>query len=184
LPIAYTDRKLRLVAGFLLLLASLGYVWDANATHEADHRYVLSGYVRDSVGLPIPGAKLVLEHKGGEKKSIKTNEEGYYEVLFHLHNSNLGDEIILKYGETVKKHKVSFDPKDKFTNRGVSIDFGAPGKEGAVVWIYLTGGVLALFACLVYFGLLRKPKRAGWGLTVGKGASGSKKSKRRKKRAS
>ena len=108
--------------------------------------------------MPIPGATVLLEHKGGEKKSIKTNDQGYYEVLFHLHNSNLGDEIILNLGEVTKKHKVKFDPEDKFTNRGVGIDFGAPGKDGAKVWIYLTGGTIVLFGFLLYSGFFKKKK--------------------------
>jgi len=101
---------------------------------------------------------VLLEHKGGEKKSVKTNEQGYYEVLFHLHNTNLGDQIIVKFGETEKKHKVEFNPEDKFTNRGVEISFGAPGKEGAAFWIYITGGTLGLFGVFLYFTFVKNVK--------------------------
>lgn len=142
----------------LALFVLLGFFETAFATHEADHRYVLSGYVRDTNGVPIPAATVLLEHKGGEKKSVKTNDQGYYEVLFHLHNNNLGDEIILKFGETTKKHKVKFDPDDQFTNRGGEIDFGAPGKDEAKIWIYLTGGTIGLFGFLLYLGFFRKKK--------------------------
>ncbi len=128
------------------------------ATHEADHRYVITGYVRDSIGVPIPSANLVLEHKGGEKKKVKTNSEGYYEILFHLHNDSLGDQILVSYGETTRKHKVQFDVDDKFTHRGAQIDFGAPGKEGAAVWIYLTIGSV-IFLGVVLLGTFRKKNK-------------------------
>ncbi|MFQ5542748.1 MAG: hypothetical protein ACE5FY_00175 [Nitrospiria bacterium] len=102
-----------------------------------------------------------MEHKGGEKKSIKTNNDGYYEILFHLHNSNLGDQIIVKYGENKIKHRVEFDPDDKFTNRGAELNFGAPGKESGNFWIYLTGGGILVFLPFVYRGFFGKKKVVG-----------------------
>lgn len=104
----------------------------------------------------MPHASLGLEHKGGEKKNVKTNEDGYYEVLFHLHNDNLGDEIIIKYGEKTKTHKVQFDPEDSVSHRGADIDFGAPGKEGAKLWIFLTIIFLVGMGVGVYFVLFKK----------------------------
>ena len=147
-------------SGGVALAVFVLLVQGALATHEADHRYVVSGYVRDQRGVPIENAVVRLSHKGGEKKEVRTNSSGYYEVLFHLHNENLGDEIIIQYGDVTKRHEVVFDPEDKFTPRGVEVSFGAPGKKGAVVWIYLTIASLALFGAVLYFGLLKnRPKR-------------------------
>lgn len=138
---------------FLLLTLAQTVVF---AEHEPDHRYLVSGYVRNEVGVPMGGVDVLLEHKGGEKKKATTNSDGYYEVRFHLHNPNLGDEILVTVGEETKTHKVQFDPEDGLAFRGGDVDFGAPGKAGASAWIYLTGISLAVMSYLVYRMLFQK----------------------------
>lgn len=138
---------------FLLILPQVAF-----ATHESDHRYVVSGYVRDASGTPLKGTSVELEHKGGEKKKIITGNGGYYEVLFHLHNENLGDEILVKVGETEKKIKVLFDPEDKAAARGDTVDFGA-SPVNTDTWVYLTGTSLLLLSVVLYFGLIRNTKK-------------------------
>lgn len=128
------------------------------ATHEPDHRYFVSGYVRDESGNPREKVSVSLEHKGGEKQKATTDRRGYYETLFHLHNENLGDEIIVKVGEEVKKVTVAFDPGDHFSERRGTVDFGAPGKPSSD-WMYWTGGVTLLIGVVVYFGLFRKKRK-------------------------
>ncbi|MBI3804588.1 MAG: carboxypeptidase regulatory-like domain-containing protein [Nitrospirae bacterium] len=145
---------------FIFVLSLLGISPNpAFATHEADHRYVVSGYVRDAEGNALKGVDVLLEHKGGEKQKTTTNGFGYYEALFHLHDDNLGDEIIVTVGSEVKKAPVTFTPGDRVTHRGATIDFGAPGKESPYAWIYWTGGSAFLIA-IVYFGFFRKKKKA------------------------
>ena len=128
------------------------------ATHEADHRYTVSGYVRDEAGKPIPNLSVALEHKGGEKKIAVTDRRGHYETLFHLHSDNAGDEMIVTAGSEIKKIKVAFDPEDRFTDRRGGVDFGAPGKPESD-WIYWTGGAGLLVGVGVYFGFFRKKRK-------------------------
>ena len=142
---------------FILSLISLSPK-PALATHEADHRYVVSGYVRDAEGNALKGVDVLLEHQSGQKQKVTTNGYGYYEALFHLHDDNLGDEITVTSGTEVKKVKVSFTPGDKVTYRGATVDFGAPGKASPYSWVYWTGGV-GFLAVMVYFGLFRKKKK-------------------------
>lgn len=132
------------------------------------------------MGVPISDATVLFEHKGGEKKEVKTGSKGYYEVLFHLHNDNLGDEIVIKFGDTSKKHKVSFDPDDTVSHRGAEVDFGAPGKEGAKIWIYITAGTLVVFVPVLYFGFFRKSKKPQ--IEIMEKKRERKKKKKRKKR--
>lgn len=139
----------------LFFLASPGSV---SATHEADHRYTVSGYVRDAAGTPLSGLNITLEHKGGEKKIRVTDRRGYYEVLFHLHDDNAGDEVIVAVGNETKKLTVAFDPEDRFTDRRGQVDFGAPGKDSENSWIYWTGGMLFVGA-VIYLGFFRKKKK-------------------------
>ncbi len=59
---------------FLIFILSLINILPnpAFATHEADHRYVISGYVRDAEGNALKGAEVLLEHKGGQKEKVIT----------------------------------------------------------------------------------------------------------------
>lgn len=146
---------------FLFVFFLLGFSESVVATHEADHRYVISGYVRDEAGAAIENARVHLEHKGGEKKKVNTNGSGYYEILFHLHNDSLGDEIIVRVGEVEKRIKISFDKEDSVTPRGDSVDFGAEAK-GADLWQYLTYVSLLIMVLALYIGKrqLDKKKKA------------------------
>lgn len=153
-----------IIAGFHFLLIVLFIPTEiAFAVHEADHRYTISGYIRDEGGNPMPRINVILEHKDGQTKKTTTNRRGYYEALFHLHNENLRDEIIVKAGDEVKKITVAFDPKDRRSERVGRVDFGAPGKGleqeeySEYGWIYWTAAaLLAVSAYLVFF---RKKKR-------------------------
>jgi LPXTG-motif cell wall-anchored protein len=106
---------------FLLLL-----VRPVFAEHEADHRYTVKGYVRDAAGKAKEATPVVVEHKG-DKKSATTDGRGYYEVRYHLHDANKGDEIIVTTGGEVKKIAVDLIPGDHMTERIGRVDFGAPG---------------------------------------------------------
>jgi hypothetical protein len=145
---------------FLIFILSLVNISPkpAFATHEVDHRFIVSGYVRDAEGNALKGVDVLLEHKGGQKEKVTTNSFGYYEALFHLHDDNLGDEITVTVGTEVKKVPITFKAGDKITHRGATADFGAPGKSSPFTWIYWTGGV-GLLAAIVYFGLFRKKKK-------------------------
>lgn len=145
---------------FLIFILSLVNIspTPAFATHEVDHRFIVSGYVRDGEGNALKGVEVLLEHKGGQKEKVTTNGFGYYEALFHLHDDNLGDEITVTAGTEVKKVPVAFKAGDKVTHRGAAADFGAPGKTSPFTWIYWTGGI-GLLAAIVYFGLFRKKKK-------------------------
>ncbi|MFQ5588548.1 MAG: hypothetical protein ACE5F7_06885 [Nitrospiria bacterium] len=153
-----TKRIIGAVFAAAILLGGKSFLF---ATHEADHRYVVSGQVRDDAGWPRKDVVVSLQHKGGEKKTARTDEAGRYEVLFHLHNENLGEEIIVSAGNDEKTIKIAFDPEDKFTNRGDSVDFGAPRSGGEVSGSSLAAGILlAVFVgSYVVFSKKRKRKR-------------------------
>ena len=130
------------------------------AMHEADHRYMVSGYVRDEQGNGKPNVAVTVEHKGGQKEQIKSGSSGYYEVVLHLHNDNLGDEIIVAAGAEVKRVTVTFDPKDGHTDRSSRVDFGAKEKEKPFVYWLATGGGGLLLCAAIYFALFKKKKQS------------------------
>ncbi|MEK7748316.1 MAG: carboxypeptidase-like regulatory domain-containing protein [Nitrospirota bacterium] len=142
---------------FFFLLFLIGWAVEGFATHEADHRYTVSGFVRDTKGDVRPGVSVSLQHKGGQKHLVKTTSAGYYEVMFHLHNENVGEEVLVTVDKEVKKVVLAFDPEDKFSSRRGDVDFGAPGKESPIPYGWAAGGVL-LAASAVFF-LIKKNKK-------------------------
>ncbi len=128
--------------------------------HEMDHRYTVLGYVRNEQGEGKTGIAVTVEHKGGEKQQTKTDSSGYYEILFHLHNANLGDEMIITAGTEVKTVVTAFDPEDKFADRKSQVDFGAKEKEQPLRYWLVVGGVAVLLCGAIYFSLIKKKRQS------------------------
>ncbi|MBI3995306.1 MAG: carboxypeptidase regulatory-like domain-containing protein [Nitrospirae bacterium] len=107
----------------LILIASPVF-----ATHEADHRFIVHGTVRDDHGNPVADAKvIVVDPRVDQGMTAFTDRNGGYEALLHLHDTDLGDEIIVTALEQRKTVRAEFDPGDKVTVRKARVDFGAPG---------------------------------------------------------
>ena len=163
---------LRCLLWVLLLLTIPSSAW---ATHEADHRFVVFGYVRDQSGQPVPDAKVkVLDARVNVGATAFTDDQGKYEALLHLHKDNLGDEIQVTALDETKTLKASFDPEDKVSARKVQVDFGAPAAEepsdSAMLWVYAVGAAL-IVSVFLYRRRLGK-KRA---VALSKGWKGKKK---------
>lgn len=127
------------------------------ATHAQDHRYAVSGYVNDAQGKPLSAVIVTIEHKGGEKKIATTDSEGFYEMAFHLHDHNVGDQVTVTAHGEEKKLAITFDPEDKFAVRQGRVDFGAVNKNRRWGWFY---PVLAIMGGVgVYFALFAKRKK-------------------------
>ena len=138
------------------------------ATHEMDHRFAISGHVRDKDGKPVRDAKVQARDLRDQKIDPVTSYSdgsGFYKLLLHLHNSNAGDPIQISVKDErsgldeVKKIRAEFDPANKHTERQVKVEFwpetetsgggsgGIVGTEDASkLWLYGTGGVLVAAA--------------------------------------
>ena len=142
-----------------------GAVW---ATHEMDHRFTVSGYVRDKDGKPVKDIRVSVRDMGDPSVDPVTtyaDGSGYYKALLHLHNKNAGDSIQVSakdersgFDES-KKIRAEFNPGDRHTERQAQVDFGpesgkSAGGSGGVVgtedastlWLYGAGGVLVAAA--------------------------------------
>ena len=149
------------------VLVSLISVWALSpavvwATHETHHRYTVYGYVRDAKGSAIQDAKvMVVDARLGEGSTAFTDRSGYYEVLLHLHNENMGDEISITTPDETKKINATFNPADMTTERKVQVDFGPiPTEEPSspsTVWMYGAGAAL-LIAAFLYWGVYSRKK--------------------------
>jgi len=102
-----------------LLLASPG-----EATHEVDHRYLVLGYVRDGAGRPLPRLPVrVVREKTGLAYQAESDAEGFYLVVVHFHDEDLGDSLLVTAGPATIRVRASFEPRDAKTHRGTRIDF-------------------------------------------------------------
>lgn len=139
------------------------------ATHEIDHRFVVSGYVRDKAGRPVKDARVLVRDLGDQSvdpAATYADGGGYYKVIIHLHDKNAGDTVLVSAKDEragfdeIKKIRAEFDPKDRHTERRATVNFGpesantSAGGVGGIVgtedapqyWVYGVGGVLVLAA--------------------------------------
>ena len=151
----------------MYILVSFILVWVlfpsiVRATHETNHRFTVYGYVRDAKGSAIQDAKvMVVDNRIGEGATAFTDRSGYYEVLLHLHNQNLGDEVSITTPDETKTINASFDPADMATERKVQVDFGPMPTEKPsspiTLWMYGAGGAL-IIAAFLYWGVYSRKK--------------------------
>ncbi len=148
------------LVGFFLAAFPVA-VW---ATHEADHRFTVEGFVCGSSGQPSPNVEVVVKDTHVSiGATVSTDEDGYYKAILHLHNDNLGDPVLVIAGNEEQRIKVQFDPKDLETERKVQVNFGSGCEKtigGPPRWVYYGSG-MGVAAAVVFAGLkwLRKRRR-------------------------
>lgn len=147
------------------------------ATHEVDHRFVVSGYVRAMDGSPRADVKVVVAHpRTNLSEAVLTDRSGHYSALLHLHDADAGDPVTVTAGEDTKTIRAEFDPKDHHTPRLAQADFGpaaSSNDSGVPVWQYAVAGAVVAGA-LAYYWRARasRARRASRG-----GGSGRRKTK-------
>lgn len=118
------------------------------ATHEADHRFTVEGFVCGPDGTGRPGVEvLVKDTRVSYGQTVTTNGDGYYTATFHLHNDNLGDPLFIEAGGEQQNQKVLFDPKDLEAERRIQVNFGSGcihDPSAPPVWVLSTVGVAAV----------------------------------------
>jgi hypothetical protein len=118
------------------------------ATHEADHRFTVEGFVCRADGTGSPGVEvLVKDTRISYGQTVTTDGDGYYKATFHLHNDNLGDPLFIEAGGEQQNQKVQFDPKDLEAERRIQVNFGKGcirDPSAPPVWVLSTVGVAAV----------------------------------------
>ena len=133
---------------WVLSIAMLGgFPSIVSATHEADHRFTVEGFVCGANGKSSPNIDvLVKDTKISYGQIVKTDGSGYYKAAFHLHNDNLGDPLLIEANGQQQQQKVTFDPKDLETERIIQVNFGAgciQDRSSTQLWVYLGSGAVA-----------------------------------------
>lgn len=136
-----------------------------SATHEADHRFTVEGFVCGADGKGSANIDvLVKDTRISYGQIVKTDGDGYYKAAFHLHNDNLGDPLLIEARGEQQQQKVSFDPKDLEAERRIQVNFGAGcihDRESVPLWVYIIGlgAVAAAVGGFVGVGLIRSWRR-------------------------
>ncbi|MDE3039875.1 MAG: hypothetical protein KGJ82_04785 [Nitrospirota bacterium] len=133
---------------WILAIAMVGGIPSVvSATHEADHRFTVEGFVCGADGKGSANIDvLVKDIRISYGQIVKTDGNGYYKAAFHLHNDNLGDPLLIEARGEQQQQKVSFDPKDLEAERGIQVNFGAGcihDRESAPLAVYLGLGAVA-----------------------------------------
>lgn len=126
--------------GALLIQPAILY-----ATHEADHRFTVEGFVCGVDGKPSANIEvLVKDTRISYGQTVTTDESGYYKAAFHLHNDNLGDPLLVEAKGEQQNLKIQFDPKDLETERKIQVNFGSGcvhDREAPPAWLLMGLGV-------------------------------------------
>jgi hypothetical protein len=154
----------RSLVSVAILLLSLS--WSALATHEANHRYNVRGYVLDADRQPLVDVAVSVRLDGQSLGGARTDAKGFYSAHLHLHDGNIGQQLEIRAGDrtgtvrmrgargdlsSARVHYANFVGDDL-----VEEDLGSPGLP---VWAY--GGAVALLGtAALAWTYVRKRKRA------------------------
>ncbi len=120
-PVAETVRAVLRTALVMLSLAALG--GPAGATHAPDHRFIVIGYVIDGAGRALPDVPVVVTRvKTGLEYPTRTERDGLYFVIVHLHDEDEGDRLAISANGVSGEVLARFDVRDKRVERGTRVD--------------------------------------------------------------
>ena len=160
------SRRAGSVTAISWVALSLVFPSLVTATHEADHRFMVEGYVCGADGKPAPDVDvLVKDTKISYGQIVKTDGYGHYKATFHLHNENLGDPLLVEARGEQQNHKIQFDPKDLESDRKIQVNFGTGcDASSPPAWLWWGGGAIVAAAGGVvgmrFARLQRKQERA------------------------
>ena len=113
----------RSAVALLVLTALLGAATTARATHLPDHRFLVLGYVTDADGKPVAGARVIVTRlKTGLEHPTTTERDGFYLVVLHLHDENLGEALRVDAKGVKGEVRARFEVSDKKVERGTRVD--------------------------------------------------------------
>jgi hypothetical protein len=117
------------------------------ALHEVDHRFTVEGRICGDDGEGIGAVVVSVKNTRADiSGNGKTDSDGFYKVVLHLHNENQGDPLVVQAGEFEATGRVELDPDDPKTERIVTINLGQPCRAlpfWRQTWFF--AGLVALF---------------------------------------
>jgi hypothetical protein len=112
----------------LVLAAGLALGAPAGATHAPDHRFIVLGYVTDAGGQPVAGESIIVTRlKTGLEYRARTERDGFYMIVLHIHDADEGEQLSVAAGSTAYgRITARFDVSDKRVERGTRVDARGP----------------------------------------------------------
>jgi hypothetical protein len=111
------------LSGLVVILAASLATPPASATHRPDHRFLVLGFVTDSAGLPLAGARVVVTRlKTGLEYPTTTEDDGFFLAVLHLHDEDEGERLGLAVRGARAEVRARFDTHDKKVERGTRVD--------------------------------------------------------------
>jgi hypothetical protein len=96
----------------------------AEATHAADHRYVVLGYVQDTAGRPIADREVTVRRETtGLVYRTWTGSDGLFVLVVHVHDDDLLDRLLVRTTGAALPIEARFNPLEARVERGTRIDF-------------------------------------------------------------
>lgn len=113
---------LRAALGVLLVVGLIAP--PALAEHEAQYRYTVLGYVKDTAGRPRKGVGLeVTRQKTGLSYKGETDAAGLYVIVTRLADESRGEGLLVRAGPDSLRIAARLDPADHTSERGTRVDF-------------------------------------------------------------
>ena len=111
-----------------LLVAGAALGAPASATHAPDHRFIVLGYVADAAGQPLAGVPIIVtRQKTGLEYRARTERDGFYLVVLHIHDEDEGEQLSVSAGGTAYgRITARFDVAEKRLERGTRVDARGP----------------------------------------------------------
>jgi hypothetical protein len=164
--LGHRPRRQGISVAFVAFCLSVAFPSASSATHEADHRFTVEGFVCGTDGKGTANTDvLVKDTKASYGQVVKTDGDGYYRATFHLHNENLGDPLLVEAKGEQQNHKVQFDPKDLESERKIQVHFGTScvrDVSSPPTWLWWgLGGTAAVIAGAVGVKRIVKARRKG-----------------------
>jgi hypothetical protein len=123
---------------------------------------MVEGYVCGQDGKGLSNADvLVKDTRISYGQVVRTDGDGYYKAMFHLHNDNLGDPLLVEARGEKQNLKVEFDPKDLESERKIKVNFGTGcDASGPPVWLWWgAGAMVAAAGAIIGMKLVRSQRK-------------------------
>jgi hypothetical protein len=99
-----------------------GATTPARATHLPDHRFIVLGTVTDG-GRPLARAPVAVTRvRTGLDYPTRTEGDGFYFVILHLHDEDEGERLLIRAGAVSGEIRARFDVANKKVERGTRVN--------------------------------------------------------------
>lgn len=144
-------RCCRFVLAVVLFLWTIFLASVLYALHEVDHRFTVEGRICGEEGKGLEAVVVSVKNtRANISGNGKTDSDGFYKVVLHLHNENQGDPLVVQSEQFEATGRVDLDPNDPTTERIVTVNLGQPCRALSFkLQTWVLAGVIALLGIIM-----------------------------------